>query len=167
MFRADASSLASSSVYRYSSRSSTDNSAKLTTNLGPIRWGHPTQQVCATTESTEESGDPPWSGDDCCRPSCGMLLQSVSRKSGKPLTYRILPEFTWLECFVVAGCLAPTDPVLAASVVKGTFAERHVPPYVRDILLVSCSELTESDDNSVNLLSTMEQGHHTGFYPWC
>jgi hypothetical protein len=76
-----------------------------------------------------------------------------------------------MECFVIAACLAlvvswieesegvglmsrPTDPVLAASVVKGVFAEvshqlrnraweiseadnqRHVPPYIRDLLLV-------------------------------
>lgn len=33
--------------------------------------------------------------------------------------------------------VSPTDPVLAASVVKGTFAERHVPPFIRDLLLVS------------------------------
>lgn len=32
---------------------------------------------------------------------------------------------------------SPTDPVLAASVVKGTFAERHVPPFIRDLLLAS------------------------------
>lgn len=30
---------------------------------------------------------------------------------------------------------SPTDPVLAAAVVKGTFAEQHVPPYIRQILL--------------------------------
>lgn len=31
---------------------------------------------------------------------------------------------------------SPTDPVLASAVVKGTFAERHVPPYIRHLLLV-------------------------------
>lgn len=30
---------------------------------------------------------------------------------------------------------SPTDPILASSVVKGTFSERHVPPYVRYLLL--------------------------------
>jgi len=50
---------------------------------------------------------------------------------------RAFPEIRWMECFVIASCLAlvqllgpeakaddsPTDPVLAASVVKGVFAE--------------------------------------------
>lgn len=30
---------------------------------------------------------------------------------------------------------SPTDPILASSVVKGSFSERHVPPYVRYLLL--------------------------------
>lgn len=35
---------------------------------------------------------------------------------------------------MISSCITPTDPVLAASVVKGRFAEERVPPYVRDII---------------------------------
>lgn len=38
------------------------------------------------------------------------------------------------EALIIAACLAPTDPVLANSVVKGIFAERHVPRHVRETL---------------------------------
>lgn len=41
----------------------------------------------------------------------------------------------WLESFLIGACLAPTDPVLASGVVKGTFAEQHVPPYIRHLIL--------------------------------
>lgn len=66
------------------------------------------------------------------------------------LIYLIIPQLTWvsvmkngrssalmggqLESLVVGACIAPTDPVLAASVVRGRFAEQHVPPHLRDLL---------------------------------
>ncbi|KAI9188058.1 Na+/H+ antiporter [Blastocladiella emersonii ATCC 22665] len=40
----------------------------------------------------------------------------------------------WLDALVVASCVAPTDPVLANSIVKGKYAERHVPENLRDLL---------------------------------
>ncbi|KAJ3201996.1 hypothetical protein HDU67_000872, partial [Dinochytrium kinnereticum] len=40
----------------------------------------------------------------------------------------------YLEALVIAACLTPTDPVLANSIVKGKFAERHIPENVRLIL---------------------------------
>ena len=35
---------------------------------------------------------------------------------------------------VLAACVTPTDPVLSNSVVKGRFAEKHVPPRIRYLL---------------------------------
>lgn len=35
---------------------------------------------------------------------------------------------------VIAACVTPTDPVLSNSVVKGRFAEKHVPPRIRYLL---------------------------------
>lgn len=35
---------------------------------------------------------------------------------------------------VIAACVTPTDPVLSNSVVKGRFAEKHVPPRLRYLL---------------------------------
>ncbi|KAJ3211168.1 hypothetical protein HDU82_006588 [Entophlyctis luteolus] len=40
----------------------------------------------------------------------------------------------FLDCLVIAACITPTDPVLANSIVKGKFAEKHVPLNVRLIL---------------------------------
>ncbi|KAG9299546.1 hypothetical protein G9A89_020717 [Geosiphon pyriformis] len=46
----------------------------------------------------------------------------------------LIPGLSWLEALVIASCVTPTDPVLANSVVKGKFAEKHVPPHVRNVL---------------------------------
>ncbi|GHJ88066.1 hypothetical protein NliqN6_4468 [Naganishia liquefaciens] len=48
---------------------------------------------------------------------------------------KLIFRYTWMESFLVGACLSPTDPILASSVVKGSFSERHVPPYVRYLLL--------------------------------
>jgi NhaP-type Na+/H+ or K+/H+ antiporter len=42
----------------------------------------------------------------------------------------------FLELTIDLAFCRPTDPVLASSVVKGTYAERHVPPYIRHLLLI-------------------------------
>ncbi|KAJ3022019.1 UNVERIFIED_CONTAM: hypothetical protein HDU68_009358 [Siphonaria sp. JEL0065] len=41
---------------------------------------------------------------------------------------------TFLDALVISACITPTDPVLANSIVKGKFAEKHVPLNVRLIL---------------------------------
>ncbi|KAL5040142.1 Na+/H+ antiporter [Batrachochytrium dendrobatidis] len=40
----------------------------------------------------------------------------------------------WQLALIIAGCLTPTDPVLANSIVKGKFAEKHIPYHVRLLL---------------------------------
>ena len=42
--------------------------------------------------------------------------------------------FNFLESSVLAACITPTDPILASSIVKGRFAEEHIPEHVRDLL---------------------------------
>ncbi|KAJ3371677.1 hypothetical protein GGF31_002656 [Allomyces arbusculus] len=42
--------------------------------------------------------------------------------------------FDYLDALIIAACVAPTDPVLANSIVKGKYAERHVPTNIRDLL---------------------------------
>lgn len=50
------------------------------------------------------------------------------------LIYALIPKLNFVESLVVAATLAPTDPVLASSVVgKGKFAER-VPGHIRNLL---------------------------------
>lgn len=41
----------------------------------------------------------------------------------------------WVSAFMVGACLTPTDPVLANSIVQGSFADAHIPIHVR--LLIS------------------------------
>jgi NhaP-type Na+/H+ or K+/H+ antiporter len=43
--------------------------------------------------------------------------------------------FEWKESMIIAGCVTPTDPVLANSLINGAFAEQHIPERLR--LLIS------------------------------
>ncbi|KAJ2010323.1 hypothetical protein IWW57_006979, partial [Coemansia sp. S610] len=40
----------------------------------------------------------------------------------------------FVESLLIASCVAPTDPVLANSIVRGKFAEAKVPQHVRNII---------------------------------
>lgn len=42
--------------------------------------------------------------------------------------------FGLLESMALGACITPTDPILASSIVKGRFAEEHIPEHVRDLL---------------------------------
>lgn len=42
--------------------------------------------------------------------------------------------FDWLESLIIGACLAPTDPVLASSVIKGKFASRYIPTHLQHLL---------------------------------
>lgn len=44
--------------------------------------------------------------------------------------------FAWLPALVIGACLAPTDPVLASSVLKGKFADRYIPNHLRLLLSI-------------------------------
>jgi len=50
------------------------------------------------------------------------------------IIWGIIQNLTLLEALAIAACITPTDPILANSVVKGRFAEKHVPPHVRNLL---------------------------------
>lgn len=41
----------------------------------------------------------------------------------------------WL-CVVIGACVTPTDPVLAAAVLKGKFAQRYIPRHLINLLIV-------------------------------
>jgi NhaP-type Na+/H+ or K+/H+ antiporter len=51
------------------------------------------------------------------------------------LVYAIVPNMRWAEALVMGAICTPTDPILAGSVLKGHFAERHVAPQLRNVLL--------------------------------
>ncbi|KAF8960375.1 hypothetical protein BGZ46_001586, partial [Entomortierella lignicola] len=50
------------------------------------------------------------------------------------LIWILIPDMDFVEGMILAACVTPTDPVLSNSVVKGRFAEKHVPPRIRYLL---------------------------------
>ncbi|CDS08464.1 hypothetical protein LRAMOSA09826 [Lichtheimia ramosa] len=48
--------------------------------------------------------------------------------------WALIPTLDYLNALVIAACVCPTDPILANSVVKGRFAEKHVPAHIRNAL---------------------------------
>ncbi|THH29119.1 hypothetical protein EUX98_g5069 [Antrodiella citrinella] len=50
------------------------------------------------------------------------------------LIYALVPKLNFLSSLAVAACLTPTDPILAAAVVGGKYADKHVPAHLRHLL---------------------------------
>ncbi|KAG0708104.1 Cation/H+ exchanger [Suillus ampliporus] len=49
------------------------------------------------------------------------------------LIYALIPDLIFLSSLAVAACLTPTDPILAAAVVGGKYADKHVPAHIRPV----------------------------------
>ncbi|KAJ2842002.1 hypothetical protein IWW36_006067, partial [Coemansia brasiliensis] len=47
---------------------------------------------------------------------------------------KFLFDLSFLHALAIGACVAPTDPVLANAILKGVFAESHVPLRLRNIL---------------------------------
>ncbi|PCH44339.1 hypothetical protein WOLCODRAFT_154371 [Wolfiporia cocos MD-104 SS10] len=80
------------------------------------------------------------------------LPNSYMRKHWKSLFFLLFPIMTWgwfvsaglifafvpglnfLSSLAVAACLTPTDPILAAAVIGGRYADKHVPAHLRHLL---------------------------------
>lgn len=45
-----------------------------------------------------------------------------------------IPGLKFIQALIIASCVTPTDPVLCNSIVKGKFAEKHVPEALRNII---------------------------------
>ena len=50
------------------------------------------------------------------------------------LIYALIPALDFVSSLAIAACLTPTDPILAAAVVGGKYAEKHVPEHLRHLL---------------------------------
>ncbi|KAG0226700.1 Sodium/hydrogen exchanger family-domain-containing protein [Mortierella sp. GBAus27b] len=50
------------------------------------------------------------------------------------LIWALIPNLDFVQAMAIGACVTPTDPVLSNSVVKGRFAEKHVPPRIRYLL---------------------------------
>ncbi|KAF8309346.1 hypothetical protein DL93DRAFT_2063063 [Clavulina sp. PMI_390] len=54
--------------------------------------------------------------------------------SSAGLLVAIFPKLSYLSALVVSACLTPTDPILAAAIVGGHYADRNVPGHIRRLL---------------------------------
>ncbi|KAI9568563.1 Sodium/hydrogen exchanger family-domain-containing protein [Boletus coccyginus] len=54
------------------------------------------------------------------------------------LIYAFIPGLDFLSSLAVGACLTPTDPILAAAVVGGKYANKHVPAHIRRLLSAEC-----------------------------
>jgi NhaP-type Na+/H+ or K+/H+ antiporter len=73
----------------------------------------------------------------CCHPPSLVvvfmeLIQGWFVSAG--LIYALIPKLNFLSSLAVAACLTPTDPILAAAVVGGKWADKHVPAHLRHLL---------------------------------
>ncbi|CAG8657025.1 8372_t:CDS:10 [Ambispora leptoticha] len=50
------------------------------------------------------------------------------------IIYIFIPDAGFTETLLIASCITPTDPILANSVVQGSFAEKHIPTQIRHLL---------------------------------
>ncbi|VDC00420.1 unnamed protein product [Peniophora sp. CBMAI 1063] len=48
--------------------------------------------------------------------------------------YALIPDLSFLASLTIAACLTPTDPILAAAVIGGKYADKHVPAHLRHLL---------------------------------
>ncbi|KAF7296573.1 Na-H-Exchanger domain-containing protein [Mycena chlorophos] len=48
--------------------------------------------------------------------------------------FALIPGLDFLSSLAVGACLTPTDPILAAAVVGGKYADKHVPAHIRHLL---------------------------------
>ncbi|KAJ5792253.1 Cation/H+ exchanger [Penicillium pulvis] len=51
------------------------------------------------------------------------------------IVWAMVPNFSFLHALIVAACVTPTDPVLSNSIVKGKFADKHVPRPLQRIIV--------------------------------
>ncbi|KAL7747182.1 Na+/H+ antiporter [Sorochytrium milnesiophthora] len=67
----------------------------------------------------------------------------------------------FVKALMLGASIAPTDPILANSIVKGKFADRHVPRHVRDLLSgeSACNDCTAAPFLLLALAIHDHQGH--------
>ena len=79
------------------------------------------------------------------------------------LIYALIPGLNFLSSLAVAACLTPTDPILAAAVIGGKYADKHVPAHIRHLLAaeVRCSQYPYVN-NMLKVLSSFFSGKQSG-----
>ena len=51
------------------------------------------------------------------------------------LIWAMVPNLSFLHSLAVGACVTPTDPVLSNSIVKGKFADKHIPKDLQQIII--------------------------------
>lgn len=51
------------------------------------------------------------------------------------LIWALVPKMTFLYALAVGACVTPTDPVLSDSIVKGKFADKHLPKALQNLII--------------------------------
>lgn len=51
------------------------------------------------------------------------------------LIWALVPNIPFVYALAVGSCVTPTDPVLSASIVKGKFADKHIPKKLQKIII--------------------------------
>ncbi|CAG7968477.1 unnamed protein product [Penicillium olsonii] len=70
--------------------------------------------------------------------SLGLLLgpgMAAMWMCSSLVIWAMVPNFKFLHALIVGACVTPTDPVLSNSIVKGKFADKHVPRGLQRIII--------------------------------
>ncbi|KAK0558689.1 hypothetical protein OC844_004960 [Tilletia horrida] len=62
------------------------------------------------------------------------LIMTIAWFVTSLLVWGLIPNLSFLEALTIGAAVTPTDPVLSNSIVKGRFADKHVPSAVRNII---------------------------------
>ncbi|KAI8369985.1 Cation/H+ exchanger, partial [Blakeslea trispora] len=61
-------------------------------------------------------------------------IEHYLKKEWLTMVILLMPVMMFMWLIMISACICPTDPILANSVVKGRFAEKHVPANIRNAL---------------------------------
>ena len=51
------------------------------------------------------------------------------------LIWGLVPDIYFVHALTIGACVTPTDPILSHSIIKGSFAEKHVPEDLRNLIV--------------------------------
>ncbi|KAH8113934.1 Sodium/hydrogen exchanger [Phellopilus nigrolimitatus] len=90
------------------------------------------------------------------------------------IIHALFPALTFISSLAISACLTPTDPVLSAAIIGGTFSIENVPNHIRHILRSDFRILPESAANdglaypflSISIYLAVETSKREAFGKW-
>ncbi|CAK5278228.1 unnamed protein product [Mycena citricolor] len=84
------------------------------------------------------------------------------------IMYLIFPNLAFISCLAVTACLTPTDPIICATIVGGSWALKHVP---RNLRLLISAESAANDGLaypflSISIYLTVEASRKVAIGKW-